>query len=259
MSDNRVPVLMYHRVAVPGNAWERRMSVTPSLFRQQMLALRQHGYRAISAADFMAWRDGTKQLSDKQFLLTFDDGYLDVYLHAGPVLKELGWPAVMFLVSGLIGQHDRWCLHENPEGASHPLMNPQQISELESQGFAFFSHSRTHADLPTLSDAELNDELAGSKMDLESLLGKPVPYLAYPFGRHDERVVAAARQAGYVAAFSVLSGFNRPGDDLFRIRRIDVFGWDSPARLLRKIRLGSNDGGLVELGRYYWNQIKNRF
>lgn len=250
---------MYHRVSVPSIEWETRMTATPALFRQHMLSLHRHGYRAITIDEFIAWHTGNVHLSEKCFLLTFDDGYLDVYQHAGPVLKELGWPATMFMVSGLIGEEDRWCRDKNPSGKSYPLMRPEQIRELESQGFSFFSHSRTHADLPTLTDDMLMDELAGSKADLETLLGKSIPFLAYPFGRHDDRVVAAAKRAGYVAAFSVLSGFNHPGDDPFRIRRIDVFGWDSSARLLRKIRLGSNDGGLAELGRYYWNQIKNRF
>jgi len=70
-------------------------------------------------------------------------------------------------------------------------------------------------------------------------------------------VVAAVRAAGYRAAFSVQPGFNRRNVDRYRIRRLDVFGQDSPRELLRKIRFGSNDGSLATIGRYYWNRLRS--
>jgi hypothetical protein len=74
----------------------------------------------------------------------------------------------------------------------------------------------------------------------------------------DERVVAAARRAGYRAAFSTQPGFNRPGADPFRVRRIDVYGTDTPAMLLRKVRLGTNNGSLMNLARYYAGRARAR-
>ncbi len=75
-------------------------------------------------------------------------------------------------------------------------------------------------------------------------------YLAYPYGRYDERVLRQARHAGYRAAFSVQPRLNRPDVDRFRLRRLDVFGTDTPAMLRRKITLGSNDGRLTAALRY---------
>jgi hypothetical protein len=68
-------------------------------------------------------------------------------------------------------------------------------------------------------------------------------------------VRTVAEQMGFLTAFSVEPGFNRPGGDAYRIRRLDVFGSDSPAMLLRKIRLGSNDGRLTALLRYYTQRL----
>jgi peptidoglycan/xylan/chitin deacetylase (PgdA/CDA1 family) len=93
---------------------------------------------------------------------------------------------------------------------------------------------------------------------LQHLLGRQVDYLAYPFGHLDERVVSAARKAGYRAGFSTQPGFNRPDVDRFRIRRIDVYGSDTPAMLMRKVRLGTNDGRLSNLARYYLSRGKAR-
>ena len=63
-------------------------------------------------------------------------------------------------------------------------------------------------------------------------------------------MLKAAQQAGYQAAFSTQPGFNRQDVDRFRLRRLDVFGTDTPAALLRKMRLGSNDGSLGQSLRY---------
>jgi peptidoglycan/xylan/chitin deacetylase (PgdA/CDA1 family) len=246
----RVPVLMYHRIGSAHNDWERKYCVSPETFAMQMEALARTGWKAVSIDDFFAWLDGTAVLPEGAFLLTFDDGFLGVHDHAAPVLRRLDWPATVFLVSALIGERDVWCEKHNPDGHTYPLMDRAQILALREQGFSFHSHTRDHADLPTLDDNALARQLAGARDDLAALLGAPVDYLAYPYGRYDERVLEQAQRAGYRAAFSVQPGFNRPDVDRFRLRRLDVFGTDTPAMLRRKITLGSNDGSLAAVIRY---------
>lgn len=259
MSAVRIPVLMYHRIGPSHNARERRFCVTPKQFAQHMQLLADKGYQACSCDEFIGWLRGDITLPDKSFHITFDDGYMGVYEHALPVLHELGWPATMFLVSGLIGGSDIWCQKENHSSAGHPLVGLSEIEAMQKNGFCFYSHSRSHADLTALSDQALQQELRESKADLESLLGIPAPFLAYPYGRYDEHTVKAAQAAGYEAAFATRSGFNRIGQDPFRIRRIDVFGTDTPRQLLRKITLGANDGSLTYSVRYYIRRILARF
>jgi peptidoglycan/xylan/chitin deacetylase (PgdA/CDA1 family) len=254
----RIPVLMYHRVGEAHNDWERKHCVSPELFDAHMAALARRGWQAISLADFFAWLEDSRQLPERSFLLTFDDGFLGVFEHAGPVLRKLSWPATVFLVSGLTGQRDLWCAAENPSGETYPLMDVGHIRALREQGFGFQSHTRRHADLPILDDESLRVELAGSRSDLSSLLGEPVDYLAYPFGRFNDRVIAAAREAGYRAAFSTQAGFNRHDIDRFRLRRLDVFGTDSPRTLIRKVQLGTNDGSLNQMARYYAERLMRR-
>ena len=109
-----------------------------------------------------------------------------------------------------------------------------------------------------MDDQQLADQLSGSREALASLLGHDVPYIAYPFGHLDERVEAATRAAGYQAAFSTQPGFNRQDVNPYRIRRLDVFGTDTPRMLLRKIRFGSNDGSLSHATHYYLARLKSR-
>jgi len=257
-SARRIPVLMYHRVGKAHNDWERKYCVGSDQFAKHMNALASNGWSAIHLSDFFSWLDGRIEIPQQSFLLTFDDGFLGVFEHAAPVLRQLDWPATVFLVSTLIGKRDSWCETHNPSGATYPLMDADQIRELLGQGFDFQSHTRRHADLPTIDDETLQDELSGSREDLQTILGKPVDYLAYPFGRYDERVLIAAQRAGYKAAFSTQPGFNRREIERFRLRRLDVFGTDDATKLLRKIGLGSNDGSLINSLRYPVNRLLSR-
>jgi peptidoglycan/xylan/chitin deacetylase (PgdA/CDA1 family) len=256
---SRIPVLMYHRIGTVENAWEGKYAITPERFAEHMRILARNGYHACTADDLVAWLHGEKTLDEGAVAITFDDGYTGVLEHGLPVLKELGWPATMFMISDMIGGQDEWCRASNPAGRTYPLLTAEQISEMAQHGFSFYSHSRRHARLPEQSDIQLDDELAGSKAELETLLGQDVPYIAYPYGLHDDRVLERTRRAGYQAAFSVQPGFNRPGMDLFRIRRLDVFGTDTAAMLLRKVRLGSNDGSRMNVVSYYLGQLFARF
>lgn len=253
----RVTVLMYHRVGTATNGWEGKYCVAPEQFASQMRLLRAKGYQACSIDDFVRWLGGQGHLPSGAFVLTFDDGFLGVYEHARPVLAEMGWPATVFLVSQLIGQRDLWTEAENP-GRTQPLLSRRHIEAMACDGFTFHSHTRRHADLPTLPEDRLIDELAGARADLEDLLGRPVPYLAYPYGRNDDRVRDATIAAGYAAAFSVQPGFNRPGLDPYRVRRLDVWGTDTPAMLLRKMNLGTNDGSLANAAHYALTRIASR-
>jgi peptidoglycan/xylan/chitin deacetylase (PgdA/CDA1 family) len=249
---------MYHRVGEAHNDWEHKYCIGAERFADHMRTLARAGWRAVTIGDFFAWLDGRLELPDQSFLLTFDDGFLGVYEHAAPVLSALGWPATVFLVSQLIGQRDAWCETHNPSGITYPLMDASHIRELRRQGFSFHSHTRNHADLPTLDDVALADQLAGAREDLHALLGEEVPYLAYPYGHYDDRVLNAAKAAGYRAAFSVQPGFNRRDVDRFRLRRLDVFGTDSAVALRRKITLGSNDGSLGHSLRYGMSRVLTR-
>jgi peptidoglycan/xylan/chitin deacetylase (PgdA/CDA1 family) len=259
MSDHDgVIVLMYHRVGPAANAWEARYAISPTSFDAHMQALAREGMQAVSVDALHGWLDGGASLPRGAFVLTFDDGFRGVREHALPVLERMHWPFAVFLVSDRIGQQDTWTRTSNPDGNTYPLLDSEEVLDLQRRGVALHSHTCSHASLPKLDDEALRRELVESRAALQRLLGRPVDYLAYPFGHLDERVVAAARSAGYRVAFSTQPGFNRRDVDPFRIRRIDVFGTDTPAMLMRKVRLGTNDGTLANMARYYLGRVGAR-
>jgi len=258
MSANGTTVLMYHRVGDARNDWEARYAIGAKAFRRHMDALAKAGHRAVPVEALCASLDGGPPLPQGAFVLTFDDGFRGVREHALPILEERGWPFTVFLVSGLIGGVDVWTRASNPNGRTYPLLDAEEIRDMQQRGVSFHSHTRSHASLPTLDDVQLEGELVESRAMLEKLLGQDVAYLAYPFGHLDERVIDATRRAGYRAAFSTQPGFNRRDVDRFRIRRIDVYGTDTPAVLLRKMRFGTNDGRASMLLRYYAGRVGAR-
>lgn len=118
--------------------------------------------------------------------ITFDDGYEDNFTEAYPVLAAAEASATFFVPSAHVGKPHR--------------MNAGQIEELAAAGFEIGSHSRTHRELPYLSDDEIHDEVAGSKKELEAIVGSRVESFAYPRGVFDFRCRAIVESAGYLRA-----------------------------------------------------------
>jgi peptidoglycan/xylan/chitin deacetylase (PgdA/CDA1 family) len=249
---------MYHRVGEAINAWEQRYCIDPRRFASHMRALHDSGYRPCSIESYFAWIAGRAPLPERSFLLTFDDGFTGVFEHARPVLLDLGWTATVFVVSARIGCDDAWDDVHSPTRRRHPLMGRDQIERMVSEGFSIQSHSRHHCDLTAIPRAQLSDELDGSRTELQALLGSPVCFLAYPFGRFDAYIRRAALQAGFLGALSTKPGFNRPGTDAMAVLRLEVAGTDTAGGLLRKMRFGSNDGSLVAATRYAVGRVAVR-
>ena len=250
---------MYHRVGPLDSADEAQYTVTPERFAAQMRMLADAGFRAVALEAFVAWLEGGPAPEPGSFVITFDDGYLDVRRHAMPVLQALGWPFSVFLVTDRLGGTDDWGRFDPLATGQHPLLSADDVRAMRAAGATFHSHSRSHASLPQLDDAELASQLGGSRDALVALLGDGQGLcVAYPYGHVDDRVASAARAAGYRAGFSVQPGFNRRDTAAFRIRRLDVFGTDSPRQLLRKLRIGGNDGSWQFMLGYYWRRAFGR-
>ena len=89
-------------------------------------------------------------------------------------------------------------------------------------------------------------------------LGKEVRHFAYPYGLFNDAVRDAVIAAGYRAACSTRSGFNRPGEDPYLLRRIDVFGTDRLWQFRQKLRFGSNESSRLYALRYYASRLRSR-
>ncbi|MGH7316825.1 MAG: polysaccharide deacetylase family protein, partial [Candidatus Rokuibacteriota bacterium] len=110
-----------------------------------------------------------------------------------------------------------------------------QILEMRDSGIAFGSHSYSHADLTQLSEAECERDLRASREALEELLGRSVPHLAYPRGRHNARVRRAAERAGFSHAFSLPERAEPRGNHA--VPRVGIYGASATTLRLKSSRL----------------------
>lgn len=105
-----------------------------------------------------------------------------------------------------------WTRQTEVESANKLIMTWDQIRALARAGMDVESHGRHHRVLQTLDAAALEDDLTGSRRDLETELGRPVRALAYPVGRrisHERHIRDAIAAAGYQIGMSNQSGVNR--------------------------------------------------
>lgn len=246
---NRSVILMYHLVDHAQSERERRFCTPPGEFRRQMEWLIRAGYQPVALGDIAAGRE-------RAVHITFDDGFACVLEHAAPVLREFGLPATMFAVSGRLGRTNDWMTERGfPE---RPLLSAEGLHTLREFGFSIGSHTRSHARLTDLDPVAAHDEIAGSKTELEDRLGVEVRYFAYPYGKENPLVRDLVVDSGYAGACSTRSGFNRPGDDSFLLRRIDIFGTDRLWQFRQKIAWGINEASRLYPLKYYRGRIAAR-
>lgn len=215
-------ILCYHEVDAH---WQAPMAVEPAAFTAHCEWLAAH--RTVLPLDEAVRRlDRSGRLPRGCVALTFDDGFAGLYEHAFPTLRRLRLPATVFLVAATLTPEGRavdWVDFPPP----FPLvtLTAEQVAEMQEAGVAFGSHSLTHANLTDLTHENCRDDLSTSRELLEQLLGVPVPFLAYPRGRHDESVRTAAREAGYRHAFSLPETHEAVGP--FAIPRVGVYRGNS--------------------------------
>ena len=222
--DRSLRVLMYHKVNnVPGNP----VTVPVGLFEEQMSELRELGYKAVGLDAVLAhYLDGAP-LPDGATLITFDDGYEDVLRHALPVLEREGYPAVLFVPLGYVGETDP-LPHEKrlaARGLVNRTLDWDGLRELDAAGVRIECHGISHRALAELPVDEATREIALGKLRLEERLGREVKAFAYAKGSeaHFGPVhVSLVRQAGYELGFTSVSGANGPQSDRFRLRRYNV-------------------------------------
>lgn len=206
-------ILMYHSI---GNAGEF-FQVRAEEFAKQMAYLAQNDFKVISLSKLLADLRSGAGLAKKTVAITFDDGYLDNYSEAWPILRHYHFPATIFINTADLGG-------ERVARGGHklPLMSEREILELHASGLIDFgSHCHQHVKLVNLSAEAMADEFSQSKKILKDLLGQEANILAYPTGRYNEAVKAEAKKY-FNWAVSVKPGLVGRDDDAMAIKRNSV-------------------------------------
>ncbi len=202
----KILVLNYHKVDDSFNS----LAIPPKLFEQQMEYLDSQGYHTISPDELYQGLAGEADLPPNPVLITFDDGYVDNYTNAYPILKNHNMKATIFVVPGFTNVNKGYLTWD-------------QMLEMEQNGITIESHTLHHKALEGLSDDQIITELRDSKEQLEERLGHPVEYLAYPTGTYNLHIASLAKEAGYRAAFTVKYGNVDQGSNIYALERVPIF------------------------------------
>ncbi|HWR43284.1 polysaccharide deacetylase family protein [Sporomusa sp.] len=201
-----VPILNYHKI----DSFYHALSIPPQEFEEQMAYLSQNGFTTITPDQLMSYLNQGKELPEKPILITFDDGYLDNYTNAYPIMKKYGFTATIFLVTNLVGHDERF-------------MSWDQVREMQKDGFVFGSHTVSHAALTKLSREQVMEELVTSRKEMEQQLGGKIRYFAYPTGAYNLQIEEMVKQAGYKAAFTIRYGQAGAESNPYALERIPIF------------------------------------
>ncbi|MFP4014056.1 MAG: polysaccharide deacetylase family protein [Chitinispirillaceae bacterium] len=174
----------------------------------------------------------TKNQSPKTAVITFDDGFLDFYEHALPLLEEKKMKSTLFPVAGHIGATSTWDVVANIPHLTAPM-----IREIAQRGHEIGSHTLTHANLPWLQSKQLKKELQDSKFILEDITGTAVNSISFPFGSWNRRVWDTAREIGYEHG-TAYRGHSKAPPELLPV--LGVYHFDKAEDILAKAFSGKS-------------------
>ncbi len=250
-------VLVYHRTCA--SASNRPYMATPADIFEQHIKFIKDNFKIMSMAEGL---ENIYERKEKETCVSInlDDGYMDNYLYAYPVLKKYKVPATIFLTTDYIGKNPIFWWDRVFNAASSDeyatdrinamlriekesdiqraikemegekplskkvqpslMLGWEEIRKMKQDGIDFGSHTKTHRNLCLLSDEEVMEELSSSKKAIEENLGAGDIGFSYPFGIYDERIKSLAKKAGFGYARAGFKGFNHKDADRFALASI---------------------------------------
>ena len=202
-----IPILMYHKIGDPPLGSKlKKLWVSVPKFRAQMEYISKKGYRPITFHDLYNHWDGIKPLPGNPILITLDDGYLNNYTDALPVLREFGFPATIYVVVQTVGWENHW--HDPNSETRIPMVSWAQLKELQKAGWEIGSHTMNHPRLEKIEKKEAEIEIEKSRRIIGEFLEQVPQSFAYPYGNGADNsdLHKLVRETGYRTAVSVHSG-----------------------------------------------------
>ena len=206
----KIPILLYHSISDDNS----RMSLKVNIFENQIKYLKNNGYTSINFNEI-------DQSAKKQIIITFDDGYKDVFFNALPILKKYDFKATCFFVTNLIGQVNSWDIKKK-DFSKKEIMNFNDINNWISSGMHIGSHSHNHIDLTKISEKNLLNELEFSKKILEDKFNNIDNIFCYPYGKVNQNVYALTKKIYNKAVTTNRSRYDLKKHNSHLIPRIDM-------------------------------------
>ena len=220
---------MYHSISEhikreKFNKWK----VKPEDFEKQMNWFYKNNWKSFTISELVK----LDKIPEKSFVVTFDDGFEDNFTNAFMILQKYNFKATIYIVPNQNINH--W--EEKNTSVLSNLLNEKQILEMQNSGLIEFgSHTLSHINLSKIDNIQLEKELFESKKEIENITKKECEAFAYPYGKFNDKIVQAVKNAGYKNATVVKRGLFEQDNDIFRIKRVGILGTEGFFDFLLKI------------------------
>ncbi len=201
-----IPILGYHRIGAFRS--DHVPTISAAAFERQLALLAALRYRVLSLEQIARIVERGERMPRHSVVITFDDGYVETYTIAWPLLKRHHFSAAVFITPNEV----------NTPG----FITWEQAAEMSRDGIVIGSHTLRHSYLPLVPPDRVAEELSESKRVIEERIGRPVKFLSYPVGGFTRQIQQQAQQAGYAAACTTNRVASLNGPDQFALRRIKI-------------------------------------
>jgi len=219
-----VPILMYHYIQELPKSYDQltfNLTVTPENFTRQLQYLWAHGYHPVTFDDLRAYFQGQTPLPSKPVVITFDDGYRDLYTTAYPILLKFGFRAVAYIVSGFVGRLR--------------YVTQAMLVEMSQNGIEIADHTVDHYNLAHMLVPEITFEIVASRNWLEQIIGQPILDFAYPSGKFNLTDMQVLHDQGYSTATTEQEGTSRDWAGRYSWPRTRVGGGETLAQFIKNL------------------------
>ena len=230
---NYIPIISLHGIKPDPQG---RYEISTEAFEYLLSLLKSYGYETITFADLLNYIDYGKTLPEKPVIITSDDGYQSIYTYAFPILKKYSYKMTVFLITGYIGDSESTRrLNEFDEVGgkfnipSRLMLIWPEIVRMSRYGCEFLSHTWSHGIISNMPGDDALKELVQSKSDIETHIGKPVLFVAWPHGAFSSQVIGLLPQAGYRGSVGYGGGVEDIRTlNIYNIKRVKIVSEISP-------------------------------
>jgi peptidoglycan/xylan/chitin deacetylase (PgdA/CDA1 family) len=194
-----------------------------------MFLMKKLGYRSYNLKDINYINNS------KSFIVTFDDGYEDVFLNAAPILKKFNFKATCFIVSNFIGKYNIWD-HNKLQYKQKKLMDDNQINEWINSGFEIGSHTYEHKNLKTLKYQEKEKEILEPKKLFLNKFNTKIVSFSYPYGSLDNESIEIIKKNYKYAVTTRRSRYKKNKFNYFELPRVPINVNDGIFKFFLKIK-----------------------
>ena len=223
LARKEVPILCYHNIkdfSASAGEMTKTYTVKPANFAEQMKALADAGYQSILPDQLYDYLVYNKPLPIKPIMITFDDTRGEQFSIGAAEMKKYNFKGVFFVMTVSINRPN--------------YLSKEEIKDLSDSGNTIAAHTWDHHMVTKYAGEDWNIQLVKPKAKLEEIIGKPIPYFAYPFGLWNNEAIPEIKKSGYQMAY-ILSTKRDSIDPLFTIRRMIVSGNWSTERMMKSI------------------------